>query len=281
MTVVVNGEAIEAAEIEAEMERLRPDYDAHVREVNEAAGEDGEKQLREWATENLIERAVVMQAARALTTEIPQEQIDGVYEQVKEQAGEDVTAEEVKADIELRMRVDHLMAEGVGEVAEPTEEDLKAFYEANAAEMMIPEQVHAAHIVKHVNAYIGKEEAYKAILDVKMALDQGAQFDELASQHSDCPDSAGDLGTFGRGQMVQEFEDVVFQMDAGQVSDIFLTEFGYHIAKVHDRVESHPIPFDEVKDRIAEELLERRREEAVETFIDSLKAKATVEGAGE
>ena len=281
MSVVFIGEAIDPAVIDGEMERLRSDYDAHVREVNEAAGEDGEKQLREWATENLIERAVVMQAARALPMEVPQAEIDGVYEQVREQAPEDVTAEEVKVDIELRMRVDHLMAEGVGEVADPTEEDLKAFYDENAAEMMIPDQVHAAHIVKHVNAYIGKEEAYKAILDVKMALDQGAQFDELASQHSDCPDSAGDLGTFGRGQMVQEFEDVVFQMDAGQVSDIFLTEFGYHIAKVHDRVESHPIPFDEVKDRIAEELLDRRREEAVETFIDSLKAKATVEGAGE
>jgi len=66
-------------------------------------------------------------------------------------------------------------------------------------------------------------------------------------------------------------------MDVGQVSDIFLTDFGYHIVKVHDKVPGGPVPFEEVKDHIAEQLLEERRTKAVEDFVDSLKEKAVIE----
>ena len=70
-----------------------------------------------------------------------------------------------------------------------------------------------------------------AALDLKAKLDAGSDFAELARSHSDCPSArkGGDLGSFGRGQMVPAFEKSAFEMTVGQVSDVVETDFGYHI----------------------------------------------------
>ncbi|MFH2007887.1 MAG: peptidylprolyl isomerase [bacterium] len=78
-----------------------------------------------------------------------------------------------------------------------------------------------------------KDEAIRKIGELKAQLDGGADFAELARQNSDCPSgkSGGDLGTFGRGQMVGPFEDAAFGMEVGGMSGVVETDFGYHIIK--------------------------------------------------
>lgn len=78
-----------------------------------------------------------------------------------------------------------------------------------------------------------QEEAKTQIQEIKSQLDGGADFAELAQKHSDCPSGrrGGDLGSFGRGQMVPPFEQSAFGMEVGQVSDVVETDFGYHIIK--------------------------------------------------
>lgn len=269
MAVLVNDEKIDPAEIEAEVQRLQPHYEAHV-QGDDATGEAGPRQLREWATENVVERTLVRQAAWRLPVEIPQAEIDAACEEIPD------CDEDVKEQVELNMRIDRLMAANVAEVPEPTEQDLLGFYEENSQDMMGPDRVHASHIVKHFQSRPEMEAAYKAILDVKMALVEDADFADMAARHSDCPEDGGDLGWFARGQMVEDFEDVVFAMQPGEVSDVFLTQFGYHIVKLQAREDGELIPLDELRDQIAEELRNRRRAGAVEAFIDSLKEKATI-----
>jgi parvulin-like peptidyl-prolyl isomerase len=99
------------------------------------------------------------------------------------------------------------------------------------------EQVRASHILlmyegsMRSSATRSKDKAAKQIADLKQQLDQGASFADLAKQHSDCPSGSdgGDLGSFGRGQMVGEFETAAFGMSVGQVSDVVETPFGYHL----------------------------------------------------
>lgn len=76
-----------------------------------------------------------------------------------------------------------------------------------------------------------KEEALKKIQGLQGELKKGADFAELARQQSDCPSSrdGGALGTFGRGMMVAEFEQVAFALDVGETSDVVETDFGFHL----------------------------------------------------
>ncbi len=76
-----------------------------------------------------------------------------------------------------------------------------------------------------------KDEAQKLIADLHGKVQAGSDFAELARAHSDCPSGqkGGDLGVFGRGQMVPEFETATYALDVGGLSDVIETPFGYHI----------------------------------------------------
>lgn len=73
--------------------------------------------------------------------------------------------------------------------------------------------------------------------DLKNQIVGGADFADVAREHSQCPSGqrGGELGTFGRGQMVKEFEDVVFSADVGVVEGPVQTQFGYHLIEVTQR----------------------------------------------
>ncbi len=275
MAVVVNGERIDAEAVDQEAERLKEQYEAYVKANG---GESQPDQLRQWARENIVERTLVFQEAN--TREVTDADVDAAFEKVKDQIGE-TPVEKVKADIRQHMKINLVMEEVAATAAEPTEAELREIYEANKEHFLTPEQVHASHIVKHINGMVDHKAAFRAIQEVKEQLDGGAIFEALAAENSDCPDSAGDLGTFGRGQMVQEFEDVVFNMEPGQVSDVFLTQFGYHIVKLHELKPAETAPFEQVKDHVGKELTQRKRSEAMEKFVDGLKAKATIEETDE
>ncbi|MHA3902354.1 peptidylprolyl isomerase [Castellaniella sp. WN] len=74
-------------------------------------------------------------------------------------------------------------------------------------------------------------------LKLKTDIEGGADFAAVAREHSSCPSSrdGGDLGTFGRGQMVREFDEVVFSAPVGVVQGPVRTQFGYHLVEVTDR----------------------------------------------
>lgn len=99
------------------------------------------------------------------------------------------------------------------------------------------DQVRASHILlmyagaARSTATRSKQETQSQITSIKSDLDGGAEFAALAREHSDCPSakSGGDLGKFGRGQMVKAFEDTAFGLDVGNASDVVETDFGYHI----------------------------------------------------
>lgn len=99
------------------------------------------------------------------------------------------------------------------------------------------DQVSASHIlIMHADSARSsetrsKEDALSIIEDLKGKIADGADFAELAGEHSDCPSGSngGSLGAFGRGQMVKAFEDSAFSLDAGETSDVIETEFGYHL----------------------------------------------------
>jgi parvulin-like peptidyl-prolyl isomerase len=79
--------------------------------------------------------------------------------------------------------------------------------------------------------------------------------------------------------MVEEFENTVWKMNPGQISDIFATRFGFHIVRLIERKAAAPYDLEEVEDHVRETIRRQMSDEAVEKFLDSLREKATVEEA--
>ncbi len=99
------------------------------------------------------------------------------------------------------------------------------------------DQVRASHILlmyegsMRSTASRSKDDAESQITALKSELDGGAEFADVAREHSDCSSSSkgGDLGSFGRGMMIGAFEDSAFGLDVGATSGVVETDFGYHI----------------------------------------------------
>lgn len=148
-----------------------------------------------------------------------------------------------------------------------TEEEVKAFYEANEEKFKKPETVSAKHILTD------SEEKCSSILE---AVTGGEKtFEEAAKESSSCPSGArgGDLGEFGRGQMVKEFEDAAFAAEVGKVVGPVKTQFGYHLIKVEKKNEASKASFEEVKENIRRNLMGQKQNEAYNAKTAELKEK--------
>jgi peptidyl-prolyl cis-trans isomerase C len=135
-----------------------------------------------------------------------------------------------------------------------SEEKVRAFYDKEIANQPVPEEVRARHIL------IASEAEAK---DVLARLDKGEDFIALAKDVSTGPSGkdGGDLGYFGPGRMVPEFNDVVFQLKKGQISEPVKTQFGWHIIKVEDR-RTPPAPkFEDIEQQIASQLMNQAQTE--------------------
>ena len=286
MTLYVNGENIDASLIAAEVERMRPGYQQMFGDQPET---EQNTRLAEWARENLIEQVIFrQQAARAFPTISPgevQAALEGLLNHEDEMgplhqqmaAGADQQAV-VRRHIITQLQQEKLSRQLTEMIGEPSEKEIRRFYEANrASRFTVPQMVHAAHIVKHPGPETTPERMQADMQAILDQLDSGVPFEQLAREQSDCPDKAGDLGFFARGQMVPVFEDIVFALRPGAHSGIFETEFGLHIAKVYEIRDAVPCSLEQVRGVIAKELRQQAGEKAIEQFLDAQKEKAVIE----
>jgi parvulin-like peptidyl-prolyl isomerase/cytochrome c-type biogenesis protein CcmH/NrfG len=122
---------------------------------------------------------------------------------------------------------------------QPATAELQAYFEANREKYATPE-VKARHILVSVEQDASEDkvtEAQKKIEEIRKQLDKGADFAELAKNSDDKSnaENGGDLGWFGKGVMVKEFEEAAFALDIGKVSAPVRTQFGFHLIKVEDK----------------------------------------------
>ncbi|NOZ24559.1 MAG: hypothetical protein GXO94_00455 [Nitrospirae bacterium] len=151
-----------------------------------------------------------------------------------------------------------------------TDEEVKKYYDTHPDEFST-DRARASHILVKT-----KEEADSLLKRIRA----GEDFAAIAKKNSIDKGSAskgGDLGFFGRGQMVPEFEKAVFSMKKGAVSDPVKTQFGYHIIKLTDLKKGQKIGYDKVKDDLSKRLLREKRRAAFDSYIEKLKGSYSVE----
>ena len=281
MALIVNGEKIDDSVVQQEAQRLRPDYERFFKDQSPA---QQHKQLLEWSRENVIEKVLINQQAGNSDYIVPAVELDSAVAQVQKQHTSDAKAEQlntqtiekIRADVELELKVQRLLQDICKDLPQPSARQIRQFYGQNKPQFEKPQQLRVGHIVKHIDWKTDEAGAIDIMNTVQGLLNSGAVFETLAAEYSDCPENGGDLGYIKRGQMVEEFDDVVFNLGPGQVSDIFRTRFGFHIAKVYDRKPPVIAELEEVKETIAEELRNQLQVQAVYDFVDGLKSRAQI-----
>ncbi len=150
--------------------------------------------------------------------------------------------------------------------AEVTEEATRAAYAEVIASEAPREEVRARHIL-----LASLEDAQAVVAE----LEGGRPFEDVAREKSTGPSgpNGGDLGFFGRGQMVPEFENAVFALETGQISEPVQTQFGWHVIKMEERRQSAPPPFEQLAARLRQQLLIQE----FEAQVEALKSSAVIE----
>lgn len=152
----------------------------------------------------------------------------------------------------------------------PTEEELKKYYEEHKEHFKQPETRTASHILVET-----KEQAEEAL----KSIEEGLSFEEAATKYSTCPskEKGGNLGEFGRGQMIPEFENHAFAMEKGSISEPVKSEFGYHIIRLEEKNEEQVKNYDEAKEEITIQLTRIKQQEKYLDKIKELESKHKVE----
>jgi parvulin-like peptidyl-prolyl isomerase len=285
MAILVNGERIEDQEIQLEVQRLRPSYEQAFADKDPA---EREAQLIEWSKENVIERVLLRQEAKTSGEPVPAADIEAAFTRLRQQyeKPEDlykdfnaVTDDSVKSMIETQMKVERKIAGVYAAVPEPSEGEIREYYDQHKERFTTGEQIRVAHIVKYINWQTDEGTALDAVTQARREIDGGAPFEAVAAKYTDCADNGGDLGYVVRGQLVEEFEDVAFHLSVGQISDVFRSRFGFHIAKLYDRRPPEIPPLRTIRGEIVDEIKEQKREQALGDYLDALRSKAIVEEA--
>lgn len=195
-----------------------------------------------------------------------------------------ISADEMKEQIKRKMAIQSLQQALQPELlAKSTVQDkeVEDFYNENIDKLKQPEQVKASHILIKVDQAAdeaAKADARKKMDDILKKIQAGDDFAELARANSQCPSNAngGDLGFFGRGQMVKPFEDAAFGLNPGEVSDIVETQFGFHVIKMEEKKAAATPPFKEMQENIEKYLTQLNLEKAQQNYLQELRDKAKI-----
>jgi peptidyl-prolyl cis-trans isomerase C len=250
------------------------------------------KELQSEIVEQLITQELLWQEAQRRQFVVQDESIDLRLEQIKgdfdteraflfkiEAGG--FTEETYRADIQQQLSVERMVSEDIAPGIIISDKDIGDFYAANIDKMKIPVEVRARHILLKPDSSDAevlkatRESLEKILSEVR----EGADFAALAMEYSQAPSApaGGDLGFFGRGQMVGPFEDAAFELPPGEISDVVQTQFGYHIIKVEERRGGETVPIEEADAQIRSYLTQQTLQSEMEILVEDLREEADVE----
>ena len=254
---------------------------------------DQVQQLHEAALEQMISAEVLYQAGKKLDLKDAEKQAEekineskarfpspAEFEAALKSSG--LTETELKELTRKDIIINALVEKEVADKIAISDKEAETFYKENLDKFKQEESVKASHILIGVDPKAGEEDKKKAREKAEGLLKKikaGEDFAALAKEYSTCPSSAqgGDLGFFGKGQMVPPFENAAFAMKPGEVSDVVETQFGYHIIKVTEKKAAETTKFDEVKPKIKDYLKGQKLQQSVGDYINDLKGKMKIE----
>ena len=239
------------------------------------------------AKERMIDQSLMAQESSRRKYQIDPEAVNkGMKRWMKENGGKKAiekakhpaikNREDLRREILAQLRYNRLLEEE-SSCEIPTEKEAREYYENRPDLFTSEEMVSASHILKKASSEKEFKVAEEQIQAIRQRLLSGEDFVKCVQEESDDGGNDGNLGSFGKGRMVPEFEKVAFSLEPDQLSEPVKTQFGWHLVKLHEKQEPKITPFDELKEKIIEYLHERKKDKVFDSFLDDLKAKATIE----
>ena len=239
------------------------------------------------AKERMIDQSLMAQESSRRKYQIDPEEVNkGIKRWMKENGGKKAiekakhpaikNREDLRREILAQLRYNRLLEEE-SSCEIPTEKEAREYYENRPDLFTSEEMVSASHILKKASSEKEFKVAEEQIQAIRQRLLSGEDFVKCVQEESDDGGNDGNLGSFGKGRMVPEFEKVAFSLEPDQLSEPVKTQFGWHLVKLHEKQEPKITPFDELKEKIIEYLHERKKDKVFDSFLDDLKAKATIE----
>lgn len=260
-----------------QIERIKKIYEI---DFNTPENQDKLVNLKKQTLEQLMKNELLLQSCYELGITVSEEDIKGELTKIKQTYPDEdtfmkileqmnYTLEELRSDIILQISYEKLAGVLV-QNEKVTDEELKQFYQDNIRRFSQEEQVHGYHILVDT-----KEKADEILKE----LQKSADFGEMAEKYSTCPSSAqgGDLGFFGRGAMVAEFETAAFALELGQLSEPVQTQFGWHIIKVTEKKDAVIKTFEELKPDVEKIFLEQIKFDSAMKYIEKKWSEADIE----
>ena len=292
VVVTVNGVGITRAELDRSVQALLAQN-----RMPAPSDPDQKKKIEEAALNQMIAAELLFQAGKKLEVPDLEKKVDEKFNQGKSRfpSTEDfekalkengLTVQDLKDIIRRDIIISAYIEKQISPKVVVTSEQAKKFYNENLDKFKRSETVKASHILVGVDPKATAEEKQKARQKADDLLKQvkgGADFAEVAKKESTCPSgkNGGDLGEFGRGQMVKPFEDAAFGLKPGEMSGVVETQFGYHLIKVTGKEAGGTVPFDEVKGKIEEYLKGTEMQSQVMVKVEELKKAAKIEYPGQ
>ncbi len=284
MSLVINGQTIGDDVIDQEFSAIK----AHYESLGSISCCERDGEFRGYARDNITFRALLTQEAQRSIPEPAAEEVTQAFDELKEEHGGGdqfyasmgLSPEQddlIRRDLSLNLQVETLRNDACQSLPAPTESECRGYYDNNIEQFSDEDEVRASHIFKSVRETEKREAIFKALCEVRQQLVDGADFTEIAKRHSDKPEEEIDLGFFKRGELMDEFEVVTFSMKEGEVSPVFSTPHGFHLAKVTERKHGKPKPFEGVRADIEAELVAQRQDAKLQELVDELKKTAKIE----
>jgi peptidyl-prolyl cis-trans isomerase C len=284
VVVEVNGIKLTQNEVDAQMNKI---IAAVQSQVPPDQIEKVKLDMRKRIIDNFITRTLLTQEADKLTIVASEDEITSAINEIKSKLPQGMTLEaalkqggmsmeEMRKDITFSVRVNKLMESQMKDDKKPSDEEIKKYYTDNKKQFSTSETVQARHILVKVDEKDGEK---KAKIDaLRKQLLEGSEFEKLAKENSDCPskEKGGDLGTFPRGRMAKPFEEAAFSQKVKDIGPIVQTKFGYHIIQVLEHNQPTEKKLDEVKEKISEGLVAKKKQEIASNYITNLKEKAKI-----
>ena len=249
--------------------------------------------VEKQAVEQLVSAEILYQAAAKLEIKDLETQIDAKLAQGKARFKDELDFKKAIKDLEMDekdlreyTRRDLLISRFV-EIAfvsktAISEAEIREFYDKSPEKFKRDETVKASHILIGIESSASvddKKKAREKAEKLRKELAGGADFAVLAKGNSTCPSSqqGGDLGFFGKGQMVPAFEKAAFALKPGEISDVVETQFGYHIIKLTEKKPAETTDYKDVKAKIEEFLKGQKVNGAIQKYIEEAKKTAKIE----